>query len=77
MFKHNDTIIPLDTPFEINGTSYPANWLRLTSTEEKNAVGIMEVAEEMQITIKEFTVIGKKHPPLFLLINGMWGATIA
>ena len=46
MFKHNDTIIPLDTPFEIDGTSYPANWLRLTSIEEKNAIGIVEVAEE-------------------------------
>jgi len=45
MFKHNDTIIPLDTPFEINGTSYPANWLRLTSIAEKNAVGIVEVAD--------------------------------
>jgi hypothetical protein len=45
MFKHNDQIIPLDTPFEINGTSYPANWLRLTSIEEKNAVGIVEVAD--------------------------------
>lgn len=45
MFKHNDTIIPLDLPFEINGTSYPANWLRLTSIEEKNAVGIVEVAD--------------------------------
>jgi hypothetical protein len=46
MFKHNDTIIPLDTPFEIDGTSYPANWLRLTSLEEKQAVGITEVADE-------------------------------
>ena len=46
MFKHNDTVIPLDTPFTIDGTSYPANWLRLTSIEEKNAVGIVEVAEE-------------------------------
>jgi hypothetical protein len=46
MFKHNDTVIPLDTPFEINGTSYPANWLRLTSIEEKNAIGIVEVADQ-------------------------------
>ena len=45
MFKHNDTVIQLDTPFTIDGTSYPANWLRLTSIEEKNAVGIMEVAD--------------------------------
>lgn len=34
------------------------------SVENMNKA-IMEVAEEMQITIKEFTVIGKKHPPLF------------
>jgi len=45
MFKHNDKTIPLDTPFTIDGTSYPANWLRLTSIEEKNAVGIVEVAD--------------------------------
>jgi hypothetical protein len=46
MFKHNETIIQLDTPFEIDGTSYPANWLRLTSLEEKQAIGITEVADE-------------------------------
>ena len=46
MFKHNDTVIPLDTPFTIDGTSYPANWLRLTSLAEKEAIGITEVADE-------------------------------
>jgi len=45
MFKHSDTVIPLDTPFTIDGTSYPANWLRLTSLAEKQAVGIVEVAD--------------------------------
>jgi len=45
MFKHNDTVIPLDTPFTIDGTSYPSNWLRLTSLAEKQAVGITEVAD--------------------------------
>ena len=45
MFKHNDTTIPLDIPFTIDGTSYPANWLRLTSLAEKQAVGITEVAD--------------------------------
>jgi len=45
MFKHNNTPIPLDTPFTIDGTSYPANWLRLTSLAEKQAVGITEVAD--------------------------------
>ena len=46
MFKHNNVTIPLDTPFTIDGTSYPANWLRLTSLEEKQAVGIEEVPDE-------------------------------
>jgi len=45
MFKHNNTTISLDTPFTIDGTSYPANWLRLTSLAEKQAVGITEVAD--------------------------------
>ena len=45
MFKHNDTVIPLDTPFTIDGTSYPSNWLRLTSLAEKEAIGITEVAD--------------------------------
>lgn len=45
MFLLNNVPLPLDTPFEINGTGYPANWLRLTSIEEKNAVCITEVAD--------------------------------
>jgi len=45
MFLLNGNPLPVDTPFEIDGTQYPSNWLRLTSTEEKNAVGITEVAD--------------------------------
>jgi hypothetical protein len=47
MFLLNGSPLPLDTPFTINGTSYPANWLRLTSIAEKNAVGITEVPDEV------------------------------
>jgi hypothetical protein len=45
MFLLNGNPLPLDTPFTVDGTSYPANWLRLTSIEEKNAIGITEVAD--------------------------------
>ena len=45
MFLLNGQPLQLDIPFEIDGTSYPANWLRLTSIQEKNAVGITEVAD--------------------------------
>ena len=54
MFKHNNQTIPLDTPFTIDGTSYPANWLRLTTLAEKQAVGIEEVADETTLYNDQF-----------------------
>jgi hypothetical protein len=47
MFLLNGKSLAIDTPFQIDGTSYPANWLRLTSIEEKNAVGITEVLDDV------------------------------
>lgn len=35
--------IPQGTAFEIDGTQYPANWLNLSTPEEKAAVGIVDV----------------------------------
>mgnify|MGYP001181138082 CR=1 FL=1 len=34
-----------DRAFTHNGIQYPANWLRLTSLEEKEAIGIQEVPD--------------------------------
>ena len=45
MFLLNGQPLPVDTPFEVDGTHYPSNWLRLTTIEEKNAIGITEVAD--------------------------------
>ena len=46
MFKLNNTHIGLDQPFTTeDGTSYPANWIRLASAEERAAIGITEVAD--------------------------------
>lgn len=46
MFLLNGQPLPLDTPFrDAAGNSYPANWLRLTSLEEKQAIGITEVPD--------------------------------
>lgn len=39
------TGIPVDVPFTIGTTNYPANWLRLSSADEKTAAGITEVAD--------------------------------
>jgi len=46
MFLLNGNTLPLDTPFTVDGIRYPANWLRLTSIEEKNAIGITEVEDQ-------------------------------
>ena len=46
MFLLNGVPLPLDTPFkDAAGNSYPANWLRLTTLEEKQAIGIIEVPD--------------------------------
>ena len=45
-FKLNDKILPTDVAFTSNGINYPANWLRLTTLTEKQAIGISEVADE-------------------------------
>lgn len=34
-----------DVPFEHDGISYPANWLRLATPEEREAIGIEEVPD--------------------------------
>ena len=36
--------LPYDVAFSHEGVQYPANWLRLASIEEKNAIGIVEVS---------------------------------
>ena len=63
MFLLNGNPLPLDTPFTIDGTSYPANWLRLTSIEEKNAVGITEV-EDTQVHFDDRFYWGVDNPKL-------------
>ena len=45
MFLLNGQPLALDTPFTHDGIQYPANWLRLTTLEEKEAIGITEVAD--------------------------------
>ena len=43
MLKLDGKTLRYDRAFTHNGISYPANWLRLTTLEEKQAIGIEEV----------------------------------
>jgi hypothetical protein len=45
MFLLDGHPIAPDTAFESNGISYPTNWLRLSTLEEKEAIGITEVPD--------------------------------
>ncbi len=45
-FTLNGNPLALDVPFKTSdGTQYPANWLRLSTAEEKTDLGISEVAD--------------------------------
>lgn len=46
-FQLNGKNLPLDTPFKTeDGTQFPANYLRLSTSAEKEALGIVEVPDE-------------------------------
>ena len=48
-FKLNGNPLPVDVPFTVgtgeDAVNYPANWLRLSTADEKTAIGITEVAD--------------------------------
>ena len=44
-FKLDGKTLPVGVPFTSNGVNYPANWLRLTTLDEKKAIGITEVSD--------------------------------
>ncbi|MBV67308.1 MAG: hypothetical protein CMG26_03025 [Candidatus Marinimicrobia bacterium] len=46
MLKLDNKPLSYDRAFTHDGIQYPANWLRLSSLEERNALGITEVADE-------------------------------
>lgn len=45
MFVLDGKPLALDVAFEANGTLYPANWLRLASPADREAIGITEVPD--------------------------------
>ncbi len=47
MFLIDGKPLAVDTPFtDADGNSYPSNWLRLSTAEDKARIGITEVADE-------------------------------
>jgi hypothetical protein len=46
MLQLDGKTLKYDKAFTHNGVSYPANWLRLTTLEEKQAIGIVEIPDQ-------------------------------
>ena len=44
-FKLNGNLLPVDVPFTVGDINYPSNWLRLSTADEKTAIGITEVED--------------------------------
>ena len=58
-FKLSDgTLLPLDSPFTIGEINYPSNFLRLSTEEEKKALGISEVADSPNYDSRFYTKDG-------------------
>lgn len=75
MFMLDGKPLPIDTPFNIGDTSFPANWLRLTSTAEKEAIGITEVADETT-TYDDRFYWGVDNPKDLATLKTTWTAQV-
>ena len=45
VYQLNGNSLSLDVAFSHNDINYPANWLRLSTADEKKAIGITEVTD--------------------------------
>lgn len=64
MFLLNGNTLPLDRPFSHNGINYPANWLRLSTSQEKSAIGITEQADTPETPYDQRFYWGPNNPKL-------------
>ena len=58
----NGKPLALDVAFSVGNVNYPANWLRLTTLAEKQAIGITEVANPAWYDQRFYTSVDKPRP---------------
>jgi len=69
----NEKPLSYDRAFTHAGIQYPANWLRLSSLEERNALGITEVANDP--TYDQRFYWGVDNPKDLAGLKTLWKAT--
>ena len=62
MLKLDGKTLPYDKAFSHNNINYPRNWLRLTSLEEKQAIGITEEADPVVPYYNQKFYLGVNNP---------------
>ena len=62
MLKLDGKPLPYDRAFTHNGYQYPANWLRLTTLAEKQAIGIIEVSDPPWYDKRFYWGVGNPKP---------------
>ena len=62
MFLLGNSVLNVDQPFTgLDGTQYPSNWLRLTTLEEKEAIGIREIPDPVRADDRFYYVDGDNN----------------
>ncbi len=72
MLQLDGKTLQYDRAFTHNGISYPANWLRLTTLTEKQAIGIVEVADTPRETWDQRFWWGPSNPKNLDELKTLW-----
>ena len=72
MLKLDGKTLVYDKAFSHNNINYPRNWLRLTSLEEKQAIGITEVADPVTTSYNQKFYWGVNNPKDIDQLKVVW-----
>jgi hypothetical protein len=84
--EQSDQYITEGTSFAIDGTSYPSNWLNMTSPEDKAALGLVEVTNAnepeddrfywVSATLEGAVRVYTNNPKDLDMLKGNWATQI-
>ena len=75
MLQLNGKTLQYDRAFTHDGISYPANWLRLTTLEEKQAIGIVEIVDQPEDYWDQRFYWGVDNPKDLDQLKSLWKQT--
>ena len=76
MLQLNGKTLQYGKAFVHDGMQYPANWLRTTSLEEKQAIGIVEVSEAPAASWDQRFYFGVDNPKDLDLLKAEWSKKV-